>query len=175
MHPIIYDVAVSLDDYICDPGGDVSQFTHDGEVVEDYQQRLAGYASAIMGRATYEIGYAHGMQPGQNPYPHMSTFVFSDSLKVPENCEISVLARAAQDEVLRLKAQGDGPIYLCGGGVFAGALLRDRLIDRVIFKRAPVVLGGGVPVFSGISEPVRLKRISSRGYDNGYVLETFET
>lgn len=35
MHPIIYDVAGSIDGFICGPGGDISQFAQEGAVVED--------------------------------------------------------------------------------------------------------------------------------------------
>lgn len=35
MHPIIYDVAVSIDGFIAGPSEDVSQFPHSGKIVED--------------------------------------------------------------------------------------------------------------------------------------------
>ena len=76
MQPIIYDVAVSIDGYICGPGGGISKFAQEGAVVEEYTARLATYAIAIMGRATHEFGYRFGMEPGQNPYAHMDTIVF---------------------------------------------------------------------------------------------------
>ena len=35
MHPIIYDVAVSLDGFIAGVSGDISKFAHEGPVVDD--------------------------------------------------------------------------------------------------------------------------------------------
>jgi len=69
MRPIIYDVAVSIDGFICGPDRDIFRFAQEGPVVEDYAARLANLATAIMGRATYEFGYRFGMEPDQNPYP----------------------------------------------------------------------------------------------------------
>ncbi|MEM7321007.1 MAG: deaminase, partial [Pseudomonadota bacterium] len=89
MHPIVYDVAVSIDGYISVPSGDVSRFAHDGPVVDDYLARLSGYSVAIMGRKTYEFGYGFSLKPGQNPYRHMKTYVFSKSLTCPSDSEIT--------------------------------------------------------------------------------------
>ena len=43
MPSILYDVAVSADGFISGAGGDVSDFPHEGPVVEDYLDRLKGY------------------------------------------------------------------------------------------------------------------------------------
>ena len=83
MHPIIYDVAVSADGFIAGPSADVSAFPHTGPIVDDYLTRLATYSTALMGRATYEFGLAHGLPPGANPYPHMCTIVVSSTLTQP--------------------------------------------------------------------------------------------
>lgn len=174
MHPIIYDVAVSLDGYISGPSGDISQFAHDGPVVEDYYARLAGYAVAIMGKDTYEFGYRYGMKPGQNPYEKMRTLVFSKSMTLPEDSDVELRKSCDAGFFRGLKASSDGPIYLCGGGAFAGFLLSMGLIDKIRLKRAPVVIGSGVRLFGEAAAAVGLRRISTRQYDSGYLLEEFD-
>ncbi|MEO9827703.1 MAG: dihydrofolate reductase family protein [Paracoccaceae bacterium] len=171
MHPIIYDVAVSLDGYISGPSEDISKFAHDGPVVDDYHARMAHYGTAIMGRKTYEFGYAFGLQRGQNPYPQMETIVFSQTLECPENAEISVRSRASVREFDRLKKEARALIYLCGGGEFAGWLLEHGLIDRVFLKRAPIILGNGVSLFGKKCSDVNLSRVGTKPYDSGYLLE----
>lgn len=174
MHPIIYDVAVSLDGFISGRSGDISKFAHGGPVVDDYARRLETYKTAIMGRKTYEFGYGYGLKPGQNPYKHMKTVVFSDTLVVPEQAEISVFRRPTREEILTLARNAGGPVYLCGGGDFAGWMLEQRLINRLILKRAPCVLGSGTPLFGTCARPVSLSRIRTETYENGYLLEEFE-
>ncbi|MCB1348172.1 MAG: dihydrofolate reductase family protein [Maritimibacter sp.] len=174
MQPIIYDVAVSIDGYISGPDEDISKFAQDGPVVDDYRARLETYALAIMGRRTYEFGYRFGMQPGQNPYPHMATTVFSGALELPDDSEVAVSAPRDAKAIEGLKSTAGGPIYLCGGGVFAGWLLSLGLVDRLFLKRAPIVLGGGVQLFGGTSTSPRLKHIDSRDYGNGYLLQVFD-
>ncbi len=174
MQPIIYDVAVSLDGFISGASGDISKFAHNGRVVDDYFKRLGTYKTAIMGRKTYEFGYGFGLEPGRNPYPHMQTVVFSDTLKVPEPAEIQVCTRPTPDAVRDLARTADGPVYLCGGGDFAGWMLEQGLITRLILKRAPCVLGTGTPLFGACARPVSMSRIRTGTYENGYLLEEFE-
>lgn len=173
MQPIVYDVAVSIDGFISGPDGDISQFAHDGPVVEEYTARLADYAVAVMGRGTYEFGYRFGLRPGQNPYSHMKTMVFSRSLELPDDSEVMV-NRSGDARLFRdLKASSGGPIYLCGGGAFAGSLLSMGLIDVVRLKRAPVVLGSGVRLFGPSTVSPRLRHVATRLYDGGYALQEF--
>ncbi|MEM6324884.1 MAG: dihydrofolate reductase family protein [Pseudomonadota bacterium] len=174
MHPIIYDVAVSLDGFIAGVSGDISQFAHEGPVVDDYVKRLETYKTAVMGRKTYEFGYSFGLKPGQNPYPHMKTVVFSDTLAAPEEAEISVFRRPTPGEILTLARDSGGPVYLCGGGDFAGWMLEKGLINRLNLKRAPCVLGSGTPLFGACARPISLSRIRTKTYENGYLLEEFE-
>ncbi|SHF29820.1 Dihydrofolate reductase [Litoreibacter ascidiaceicola] len=174
MHPIIYDVAVSIDGFISGPDEDISAFAHEGKVVEDYEARLAGYSVAIMGRKTYEFGYRFGMTPGQNPYSHMKTIVFSQSLHLPANSEVQIQQK--QDNALfqNLKKAAGAPIYLCGGGAFAGSLLTSGLIDVIRLKRAPILLGSGTRLFGPTSTPAQLRHKSTKEYDGGYLLQEFE-
>lgn len=149
MQPVIYDVAVSADGFIAGPDEDISKFPHQGRVVDDYRDRLASYGCAIMGRATYAFGYRFGMQPGDNPYPHMRTIIFSRTLELPANRSVEIFRSDAADFVRNLKESSEKPVYLCGGGALASFLLGEGLIDRLRLKRAPVLLGSGVPLFRG--------------------------
>ncbi len=173
MQPIIYDVAVSIDGYIAGPEGDISQFPESGDIVEAYLARLSGYAVAIMGRHTYEFGYRYGLKPGENPYSAMTTWVFSRSLVLPCASEVTVQRALNVELISTLKATADGPIYLCGGGEFAGSLLSMGLIDELRLKRAPVVLGGGVRLFGDGAEAPQLRHRSTKVYEGGYLFQEF--
>ena len=171
MQPIIYDVAVSLDGFISGPGGDVTKFAHEGAVVDDYNARLRTYTTAIMGRRTYEFGYAYGLEPGMNPYPHMRSFVFSRGADLPNDGDVTQVSEGWLGQISALKTQSAGPIYLCGGGDFAGRLLDAGLIDRLILKRAPCVYGAGVSLFGGRRTTQSFNRVDTKTYASGYVLD----
>ncbi|MHA7819129.1 MAG: dihydrofolate reductase family protein [Erythrobacter sp.] len=174
MQPIIYDVAVSIDGYIAGPDGDISGFADSGAVVDDYLARLETYACAIMGKATYEFGYRFSLKPGDNPYPHMNCHVFSQTLEVPASSEVTIVRDTVQTHVSALKREAGGPIYLCGGGAFASSLLEAGLIDILRLKRAPIVLGDGVPLFAGHSRIANLRHLETRFYEDGYIYQELE-
>ncbi|MEJ6392520.1 dihydrofolate reductase family protein [Gymnodinialimonas sp. 2305UL16-5] len=171
MHPIIYDVAVSADGYICGPDADVSAFPHSGPIVDDYMARLQNYAVALMGRATYEFGLAHGLPPGANPYPHMRSIVVSSKLELPETSEIELWRDLSALNTLR--QQAEGPIYLCGGGVLAQALAQACHLSELRLKRAPCILGSGIPLFAPGTPSFTLSLLEQRDYGNGLLYQAF--
>ena len=177
MQPLIYDVAVSIDGYIAGPSvgnqPDISRFPHTGSIVEDYLTRLAGYDVCLMGRGTYEFGYSFGLKPGENPYPAMRSIVISESIDLPDEADIEIVRGDASHEVRRLKTETRAPIYLCGGGVLAASLLACGLIDRLRLKRAPVLLGGGVPLFADNAAIMTLKLMNEKRHDNGAVYQEY--
>ena len=158
----------------CGPDGDISKFAQEGPVVEDYVTRLATYAVAIMGRSTYEFGYRFGMKPGENPYQHMETYVFSKTLDCPPDSDIAIVKGPIGQVLSDLKSSSSGAIYLCGGGEFAGALLSSDLIDVLRLKRAPVVLGSGVRLFGSLRCGRELICVSTKTYNGGYTFQEFQ-
>lgn len=174
MPSIIYDVAVSADGFIAGRSGDISKFPGTGPVVDDYFERLKTYDCAIMGRATYEFGYRFGLDPGANPYPHMACIVFSRSIDLPAGTEVEVVRGDAEDRIGRLRRDAGGPIYLCGGGQFAGWLLSRGLIDRLRVKRAPIFLGAGTRLFGPDAQGVDTHLRLSKLYDDGVLFQEFD-
>lgn len=174
MQPIIYDVAVSIDGFIAGPDSDISAFPHEGRIVEDYFERLQSYSCAIMGKATYEFGYSFGLTPGENPYPHMKSVVFSSSIDLPAGAEVEVVREGAPDRIDRIRRESEGPVYLCGGGKFAGWLLSLGKIDKLRLKRAPIVLGAGAPLFGDCGRGVKTREVASTLYENGALFQEFD-
>ena len=174
MQPIIYDVNVSIDGYIAGPDGDISKIPEDREVIDDYFARLETYGCAIMGRATYEFGYDYGLKPGTDPYPGLETVVFSERIELPADREVTVVRGPAKGILDKLRSEQSKPIYLCGGGAFAGALLADGEIDRLRLKRAPIVLGGGTRLFGEARCSPDLLPVTGKSYPNGYLFQEFK-
>lgn len=173
MQPVIYDVAVSIDGFIAGRDEDVTQFAHEGPVVDDYNERLSAYGCAIMGRKTYEFGYRYGLEPGRNPYPHLKTYVFSQTLDLPVEREVQIVRHKEREFLQKLRKDQGSPIYLCGGGAFAGALMADGEIDIIRLKRAPILLGEGTKLFGETACSKQISCTRSKAYDGGYLLQEF--
>ena len=174
MRKLVYYVASSLDGYIAAPQDAVDKFVGEGALVEHYQRDLQAFDTTIMGRRTYEFGWQYGLQPGQPAYPYMKHYIFSDSLILDDPHEqVQVIKRDAE-VVKQLKAEEGSEIYLCGGGIFAGWLLDEGLIDILKIKLNPILLGEGVPLFGPSKTALSLKQTASQEFEGGVSLRTYE-
>ena len=174
MRKIVYYVAMSLDAYICGPNEDVSGFVQDGNGVEKYLKDLEAYDTVIMGRKTYEFGYAFGLQPGQPAYPHMNHYIFSKQLSFDNAHEKIHICELDLSIIKDLKAQEGTDIYLCGGGELANWLLEKEQIDIVKVKLNPFIQGNGVRIFGNATKVYQLNLKENETYDNGLLMLTYE-
>lgn len=169
MRKLIYYVAATLDGFIAHSDGSVGGFLEEGPHVADYLKSLQDFDTVIMGRHTYEFGYDYGLQPGQPAYPHMKHYIFSKTMQLDTlHDQVEIVKADELATVQRLKVETGTPIYLCGGGAFAGFLLEQELIDELIVKVNPVVFGSGIPLFGITTEKqVALELYNSKSYENG--------
>ncbi len=168
MREIVYYVAISLDGFISGQNNDITGFVADGEGVAQYMADLKTYDTVIMGRNTYEFGYDYGLQPGQPAYPHMQHYIFSDHLVLPDpHAKVKVVPRQDLPLIEDLKTQKGSDIYLCGGAILAGWLLNHQMIDRLKIKLNPLILGDGLPLFSGVRRKYLLTLVSTQSFNDG--------
>jgi len=77
------------------------------------------------------------------------------------------------EEIRKLKAREGKPIIAHGGVSFARSLIARGLVDQFILGVHPVALGQGLPMFSELAEPMRLKLISSKAFPGGAVAQIY--
>ncbi len=167
MRKLKYHVAITADGFIAREDDSFDCFSQEGDHVADYFASFAGYDTIVMGRRTYDIGLKVGVT---DPYPNLETYVFSRTLKESPNPRVKVVAEDVASVIRQLKAQEGKSIYLCGGGILAGKLLGEGLVDEVILKLNPLLLGAGIPVVSSLLGPVNLELLSTKVYRNGVLL-----
>lgn len=186
MRELTYYIAVSLDGRIAAPDGAFDAFPVEGDHIDmifrEYRDTLPGvglemigaeadnarFDTILMGWDTYAIG---GLP---DPYPHLRQYVFTrEHLDAEVPSHITVTDDDPVDVVRRLKAEETGSgIYLCGGGVLAGALVDE--IDRLVLKVNPVVLGDGIPLFAGGGyDPHGFELTAATPYASGVVVTEY--
>lgn len=173
MKRLIYDVAVSLDGFICGKDQSIEGFLPDGDHVVDYVERLKRYGIVIMGKNTYEFGFRYGLKPGEKAYPHMEHYIFSKTLKLDSSASVNVVNESFLEKVKEIKLSAKSNIYLCGGGIFAGYLLNNSMIDQIILKINPIILGQGIRLFENLSVTPKLSEYERKIYSNGVHLRSF--
>ena len=189
MRKLVYLIATTVDGYIASHADRNPEFFHfEGpqvaDLIKEFPEMIPAHArpqlgmcpgtpnqrfdTALMGRATYEIGLALGVP---NPYPHLRQIIMSSSLDTSPDPVVEVWSIDVTDRVRELKSGTGKDIWLCGGSTLATALIEE--IDEFILKVSPVILGGGVSLFSDIVGPRQLTMTDHRIYDNGFSLLRF--
>ncbi len=174
MRNIIYYVAMSLDGYIVGPEEDISGFVSEGSGLEKYLNDLKEFDTVIMGKNTYEYGFQFGVVPGLPAYEHMDHYVFSESASYPNQHEKVKIVPRDISIVEDLKSGSGSDIYLCGGGIFAGWLFENNLIDLLKFKLSPAIFGAGVRLFENCQRKVNMELIEEEKHDFGMLILTYK-
>jgi len=129
-------------------------------VISGYEEHLASVDHLVMGRGTYEKVLTFGFWP----YPQQQVIVLSRSLATDDS---RVTVATSTDEALSLLAErASTAVYVDGGKVIAD-WLRRGLIDDIVLTRAPVLLGGGIPLFGLLDSDVHLIHLATTFDDAG--------
>ncbi|MGH8202262.1 MAG: dihydrofolate reductase family protein [Steroidobacteraceae bacterium] len=76
-------------------------------------------------------------------------------------------------EVAALKAKEGKPIIAHGGATFVRSLIAAGLVDQYHLLIHPVVLGKGLPIFTGLEAPKRLQLLSAKVFPRGAVAHIY--
>lgn len=145
------------------------------------QLHLADYL--VFGRVTYEgmADYWTKALEENNEQEEIAELmnkipklVFSKTLKSVEWNNSTLIKENASAEISKLKAQGNGDMYVFGSADLSETFINDNLFDEYRIGIAPVILGSGRPLFKqGISSK-NLSLISTQQLKNGGVVLRFK-
>ncbi len=158
-------IATSLDGYIADKNGGLEWL----DTIPEINQIDTGYDAFIdeidallMGRVTFETVCGFDIE-----WPYKKTvFVLSNSLnELPEKLKDKVqLINGSLSEVLHIIHQkGYKRLYIDGGRLIQ-SFLKEDLIDEMIITVIPILLGGGTPLFSELSQELEFECKESKLY-----------
>ena len=188
MRKLTYYIATTTDGFVSRPHGELDDFSFDGEHVRDLLSEFPEtipthlrsqievsrdnrhFDTVLMGRCTYDVGRSLGIT---SPYQHLDQYLFSTTLDVSPDDDVTLVNADAIRHVRALKAAGGLGIWLCGGPSLASALFDE--IDDIILKINPFLIGSGKSIFSDPLSPKKMLRlIDRRDYSNGFALAHFE-
>ncbi|WP_342376300.1 dihydrofolate reductase family protein [Myxococcus stipitatus] len=164
---LTYHVATTLDGFIAREDHSFDCFVNEGDHVTEYFATLRTYGAVVMGRKTYDIGLRFGVT---NPYPYLETYVVSRTMKESPDPKVRLISDDVVGTMRTLKAQEGKDIYLAGGGELATQLFSAGLVDEVLIKLNPLLLGSGIPLVSRLGAHINLELLSTKVYRTGVVL-----
>lgn len=141
--------------------------------------QLAEASVLIFGEHTY-TGMAEYWVKAENTDPSVAPtmnsiakIVCSPTLEKAE-WNNTTIVRDAVTEILRLKEEEGGPMYVFGSGILSESLMNAGLFDEVRLCVAPVILGKGRTLFTDAFAQRRLILLEAKPLQNGGVLLRYE-
>ncbi len=182
MRRVLLFMMVSVDGYYAGPNGDLDWHNVDAEFNEFAIAQLKTAGALIFGRVTYQMMASYWPteaavldDPEVAGYMNrLPKIVFSETLDKAEWNNTRLVKDDVGDEMRKLKRAPGQNLLVFGSANLAATLTRLGLIDeyRVIIN--PVVLGGGSPLFQGVTERLKLRLLSARTFRSGNVLLSYE-
>ncbi|BAZ40191.1 riboflavin biosynthesis protein RibD C-terminus domain protein [Calothrix sp. NIES-4101] len=185
MRELKYYIACSVDGFIAHKDGSFDGFLMSGEhiagLAETFPETFPAHFRdglgiqsenkhfdvVLMGRKTYEIGSKVGIT---NPYPQMKQYLFSRSMEASPDENVELVSTNAIAFVKSLKQENGKDIWLCGGAELAASLFQENLIDELILKVNPFLMGSGIPLFADVVKQTSLELSDRQIYDNGVLV-----
>ena len=168
---ILYS-AISIDGFIARNDGSIdwlNQFEEEGNDY-GYSKFYESIDVTLMGRKTFEQILSFDIP---FPYAEKQNYVFSKSLAKLNSPNTHLVHSDPVLFVNRLKNESSHTIWLVGGGVLNGIMLQHKLIDKIIVTTIPVLLGEGIPLFSGQHKMVNLSLHSVESYQSGIIQQQY--
>jgi dihydrofolate reductase len=180
MRKLVLSMGVSLDGLVARPGGMGAAGW--GLPPDDpaLKERKLGWMKDVdlhlMGRNTYEEMaefWPSSDDAYAAPMNEIPKVVFSGTLE-RAHWEVTRIASGdLAEEIAALKREPGKDMLAWGGATFAQSLSRLGLVDEYRLIHQPVALGEGLPLFKGLTEPLRLVLVDAQTYPTGAALHVY--
>lgn len=143
------------------------------------EEQLQNMDGLLFGRKTYD-GMSAYWQSEAEPGPianHMNAlpkYVASKTLTSATWNNTKVLGPDVVAGVKDLKSERGKDIYVFGSAELLDTLLRHRLVDEYRIGLAPVVLGGGTPLFKPSDQSLKLHLLEASTLNNGGLILRYQ-
>jgi dihydrofolate reductase len=154
-------IAQSLDGFIADKNGKVDWLNDipnpDGSDL-GFSEFMNKIDAVVMGRKTFETVLSFGTWIYDKPVYGISKTM--KSLPQEYAGRAALLNLKPLQIIDKLKKEGMNNLYIDGGSLIQSFLAED-LIDELIITTIPIILGGGIPLFSELKKPLKFRHIKT--------------
>ena len=165
-------VVASIDGFIARNDNSVSWLESPGDVYEagvaedsaEVEKVLKEIDCYVLGSHTYE----HALQLGW-PYGDTPTVVVTDRELPATRESVELYSGDLKRLVNEVLARRYRNVWLVGGAALCQSFLSLGLVDRIILSIAPIMLGGGLRLFSATNPEQRWRLKDVVAYKTGFV------
>ena len=166
---VILGFGISIDGYIARRNGAIDFLDMDKESETLMADFFAKIDTTVMGRKT-AAAWTKLRKSGEIPdTPGMANYVISRRWKPGKREGFEVVNGSLTTFVRKLKRRPGKDIYLGGGGELARSFLQEDLVDELFIGVGPILLGDGIPAFSGKFPQRDFKLTECKSYSIGSV------
>lgn len=170
---------ISLDGFVAGPNGEMNWIKVDQEIFDHVGIRIGKSDTALYGRKTYEMMENYWPTAGDKPgaskhdvehsqwYKKAHKIVLSRTMKGASLANTTIISDNITDTINAIKQQSGTEILLFGSPTATHALIQLGLIDGYWLFVNPVILGQGIPLFTGITEKIKLQLLNTHQFTNG--------
>ncbi|RYY26932.1 MAG: dihydrofolate reductase [Chitinophagaceae bacterium] len=182
MRKIISFMHVSLDGFVAGPKGEMDWIKIDQQVFDHVGKRISKGNTSMYGRVTYEMMEGYWPTAADKPnaskhdrehslwYSQVHKVVMSRTMKGTALENTTVISDNLADNINALKESGNGgseDILLFGSPTATHSLMDLDLIDGYWLFVNPIIIGKGIPLFTGIKEKTKLALLTTKQFDCG--------
>jgi dihydrofolate reductase len=179
MKKIVSFVHISLDGFVAGPNGEMNWIKVDEEIFDHVGKRISETDTALYGRVTYQMMENYWPNAGKEPgasrhdinhsrwYNNAHKIVLSKTIKAAGLTNTTIISGNLMDRINEIKQGSGKEILLFGSPTASHSLMQLNLIDGYWLFVNPVILGNGIPLFSGIQDKTKLNLLATRQFASG--------
>lgn len=186
MKKLVSSIIVSLDGFVAGVNGELNMFKVDEEFFDLSNMLTQAADTALYGKGTYNIMQSYWPTAADSPnaskhdkehsawYNKVPKFVLSKTLTSKEAPGATIISTNVTEEVARLKKGEGKAIQIFGSPGVVRSLTQAHLIDEYWIFLYPVIIGEGLPLFTGKTQPQELNLLSCKKLNSGAVALHYE-
>jgi dihydrofolate reductase len=179
MRKIISFMHISLDGFVAGPNGEMNWIKVDEEIFDHVGKRISQTDTALYGRVTYEMMEGYWPTAGDPPdaskhnkdhskwYKKAHKLVLSKTMKDADLANTTIISDNLSERINAIKGQPGKEILLFGSPTATHSLMQENLIDGYWLFVNPIILGQGIPLFTGSKDKTGLKLLTTRPFTSG--------
>ena len=170
---------ISLDGFVAGPNGEMDWIKVDEEIFDYVGKRISESDTALYGRVTFQMMENYWPTAGEKPnaskhdiehsqwYKNARKIVLSKTLKESDFTNTKIIGDNISERINEIKKEEGKDILLFGSPRTTHSLIQLNLIDGYWLFVNPVILGKGIPLFTGIKEKIKLKLLNTHQFTCG--------
>ena len=170
---------ISLDGFVAGPNGEMDWIKVDEEIFDHVGKRISEGDTALYGRVTYQMMENYWPAAGDGPtasrhdiehskwYNKVHKVVLSDTMKDAVLTNTTIISNNLSHRINEIKQQTGKDILLFGSPTATHSLIQHNLIDGYWLFFNPIILGRGIPLFTGVKDKIKLKLLTTHQFTCG--------